>query len=305
MTAKVWFLNHSTRPLWAGSLFEGEQMGSIVTCYPEFWVKESMTAIIRTLTLEGTVLAADGRNTGAVDGTVISDSVQKIFPVATANGTAAYCLCGTVNVISDDRLRVVVDIADEIRKSAESLTNRRTGSLVGYATRLFRPVCTALRDAYEGGEFSQFASQPTSPFERGDTILRVYFHEYRDGLPSSVAVRLYQENGKLAEPEIVTEPLLPIHRTDLPVPRIGGIVLGGREEPTLAAYRQPNIEMTTCTLNLAIERSRALIDAHTDPEAIAIDPLCRTVGGHIHIATITPSEGFKWVVSPLQYTEKV
>jgi hypothetical protein len=46
-----------------------------------------MTAIIRTLTLEGTVLAAEGRNTGAVDGTVLSDSVQKIFPVATANGT--------------------------------------------------------------------------------------------------------------------------------------------------------------------------------------------------------------------------
>jgi len=45
--------------------------------------------------------------------------------------------------------------------------------------------------------------------------------------------------------------------------------------------------MTTCTLNLAIERSRALILAHSDPEAISIDPLCRTVGGHIHIATIT------------------
>lgn len=87
--------------------------------------------------------------------------------------------------------------------------------------------------------------------------------------------------------------------------RIGGIVLEGKEEPLLLAYRQPNIEMTTCTVNLAIERSHTLIVAHTDPEAISIDPLCRTVGGHIHIATITQLEGFRWVVSPLQDAGRV
>ena len=274
-------------------------MGTIVTCYPEYRVRESMTAIVRTLTLEGTVLAADGRNTGALNGAVLNDSTQKIFPVATANGTVAYCVCGTVNVISDDQTRVVVDIADEIRKSTESLTSRRTGSLAGYATRVFRPVCKALRDACDRGEISQFASQPKSPYERGETILRVYFHGYRDGFPSSVAVRLYHEDGALAEPELVTEPLIPMHMVDLPVRRIGGIVLEGKEQPRLAAYRQPNIEMTTCTLSLAIERSRALIASHTDPEALAIEPLCRTVGGHTHIATITAAEGFKWVIPPL------
>lgn len=258
-----------------------------------------MTAIVRTLTLEGYVLAADGRSTGNIDGTILTDSAQKIFAVATATGIVAYCLCGTVDIISNDRLRVVIDLTDEIRKSAESLTSRQAATLAGYATRLFRPVCKAVRDAYDRGEFSGFASQPTSIYERGETILRAYFHEYRDGFPSSVSVRLYHENGKLAEPEIATEPLLPIHMVCLPVRRIGSIVLEGKEEPLLAAYRQPNIEMTTCTLSLAIERSRALIAAHTDPEAISIDPLCCMVGGHIHIATLTQAEGFRWIVSPL------
>ena len=279
-----------------------ESGGLIFHCYPSVWVRKSMTAIIRTLTLEGYALAADGRSTGRVDGAILTDSAQKIFPVETTNGTVAYCVCGTVNVISDDRSRVVVDIAEEIRKSAESLTGRRTGSLAGYVTRLFRPVCKALRDAYERGEFSQFASQPTSAYERGETILHVYFHGYRDGYPSSVVARLYHKNGKLAESEIVPERLCPYHFVDSPVPRIGRIVLEGKEEPLLAAYRQPDIEMTTCTLNLAIERSRAFIAAHTDPEAIAIDPLCSKVGGHMHIATITRSEGFKWVVPPLKNT---
>ena len=140
-------------------------------CYPALWTRESMTAIIRTLTLEGYALAADGRSTGNIDGTILTDSAQKIFPIETADGTLAYCVCGTVNVISDDRLRVVVDIAEQIRKSAESLANRRTESLAGYVTHLFRPVCKALRDAYERAEFSQYASQPTPAYERrGDHI---------------------------------------------------------------------------------------------------------------------------------------
>jgi hypothetical protein len=140
---------------------------------------------------------------------------------------------------------------------------------------------------------------PRLPMSAGETILRVYFQGYRDGFPSSVVARLFHEHGKLAEPEVTNEPLQPMHFVDSPMPRICHIVLEDKEKPTLAAYRQPDIEMTACTLELAIKRSHAVILAHADPEAIALDPLCQRVGGHIHIATITPSKGFKWVIAPI------
>lgn len=45
-----------------------------------------------------------------------------------------------------------------------------------------------------------------------------------------------------------------------------------------------------------IRQSRSIIDAHKSDEAREIDPQgSGSIGGHIHIATITPIEGFKWV----------
>jgi hypothetical protein len=42
-----------------------------------------------------------------------------------------------------------------------------------------------------------------------------------------------------------------------------------------------------------------VIRAHRCREAKSIDPdVCAAVGGHIHIATVTQSDGFKWALGP-------
>jgi hypothetical protein len=37
------------------------------------------------------------------------------------------------------------------------------------------------------------------------------------------------------------------------------------------------------------------IQASADPEAAKVDEYANAIGGHIHMATITPTEGFQWV----------
>ena len=57
---------------------------------------------------------------------------------------------------------------------------------------------------------------------------------------------------------------------------------------------QPRLSVTT--LPAAIERARNEILAHYDRKARELDEeKWRAVGGPVHLATITPGEGFNWV----------
>jgi len=264
-----------------------------------YWVTKSMTAIVRTLTPGGFVLAADGRKSGAIDGAVLSDSVQKIFPIKTFAGSFAYSIAGTIELPTDNNLEVALNLAEEIRKSADSLEKRKTRNLAGYAVRLCRPVYQALKNARESGRISLYPSYETNvSTERGDTIIRISLDGFRDGYPSSVVIRIFHENGVLGEPEIFTEPNhLGLHRAS-GRPEIGRL-LWETDDPRLAAYRGPRIFAEDMTLQDAIDRSQSYIRAHADPAAHTIDPECRRTGGHIHVATITPPDGFKWIVEPI------
>jgi hypothetical protein len=164
---------------------------------------KSMAVIMRTLTTEGIVLAADGRCSGAVDGTVFGDSTQKIFPIKTPTGAFAYTISGAVEIIADGGREIAVDIAAEIRKSTEHLAKKPARSLENYAVRFCRPICRALNDAQGSGRFSIYPSpEPSIYGERGNTITRINVDGFRDGYPSSVAIRLFHENNSLGEPEI-------------------------------------------------------------------------------------------------------
>jgi hypothetical protein len=63
----------------------------------------------------------------------------------------------------------------------------------------------------------------------------------------------------------------------------------------LSSYRiicQPKPE----TIPVMSGQCEALIRAHCDPEALLIDPdICNGIGGHIHMAALTPETGFQWV----------
>jgi hypothetical protein len=50
------------------------------------------------------------------------------------------------------------------------------------------------------------------------------------------------------------------------------------------------------TLRIHAQMAHAYIKACSGPEALAMDPKpCAGIGGRVHIATITPKDGFQWV----------
>jgi hypothetical protein len=66
------------------------------------------------------------------------------------------------------------------------------------------------------------------------------------------------------------------------------------------AAREMHPEMRV-TLSDAIEAGRKSIEAcsRSSPMALEIDKeFCEGIGGHIHVATITPEGGFDWAVLP-------
>jgi hypothetical protein len=269
---------------------------------PLFWyppqqsiVSDSMSVIITTFTAEGVVIAADGRETDAQNRSVISDSRQKIFPIQSPNGSFAYSICGTINLASHDKSEIVLNVADEAKKSAEALANRNTSSLFGYATRFCRPIQQSLKGAFDSGRIRRYPSHDQNVNgEDGETITRIAIDGYRDQKPSRVSIRFFHHEGQLQKPEIVIPELrLGSHR----IYGSQAIVdlLWGSSDSRFSRYRGPSIRSEHMTLQDSIARSASYIGACSDSEALGVDEHCHAIGGHIHMAVITPAEGFRWV----------
>ncbi len=67
-----------------------------------------------------------------------------------------------------------------------------------------------------------------------------------------------------------------------------------QEDNLLAAYRPSKIR-EGMTLQQGIEVACNRVKAHCDPIALGVDGNCCAMGGHIHVATVTLDEGFRWV----------
>jgi hypothetical protein len=265
-----------------------------------------MTAIVRTLTRQGFALVADGRCSNSDNNSVISDEVQKIFPLTCPVGAFALCFSGADGFTS-------LDTGDQLKlpqlamRCAASLEGRRFANAAGYAYRLSRCINEAIKGFSLGGPIhSGTSAQPNLADEFGDTICRIALvgiENIRNGKRATVVdMRFYHVDGVLCDPEVKPESPLHIggYRGYSPSKIIGHLVCNQpKEDGRLSVYRRPIKEPDEVTLQDALEGAKAFILAHSDPEAIAIDPLCRAVGGHIHIATITPSEGFKWIIEPI------
>jgi hypothetical protein len=262
-----------------------------------------MTAIIRTFTPDGFVIAADGRQTGSEDGSVLSDVMQKIFSVESPVGVFAYSICGVAEIPTDDNQQVALNLDEQARLSADSLRDRKAKNLVGYAVRLSRPIWKALDDVHRNGLVSSYPTDRQAFGERGSTICRIGLDGYEGKYPAAVTIRFFHDNGRLCQPEISRvqlSGLVGAHRAFVPSEMIGRLLWNYefQNDPRLAAYRGPFKYAEDIALQDAIDRSKAYILACSDPEGIATDELCRFVGGHIHVATITQTAGFRWIIPP-------
>src|ERR1017187_1690816 len=94
--------------------------GSVVRLRPTPYCIPMSTAISRVYTKDGFVVAADGRAQNSEDGSIISDSTQKIFLINQPNISLAYSLAGTVGITPEKSDNVIFDFYDESRRAVES-----------------------------------------------------------------------------------------------------------------------------------------------------------------------------------------
>lgn len=259
---------------------------------PETAIYRTMTAIVRTFTARGFVIVADGRTTGDDRKTIITDSTQKIFEAASIGGSFALSTCGASEV--DIPGGGSINLVSEFLKSAELLRRERIGDLRAYAVKLSEPVMEGL--AQQGGSrFELEGSEVTgTDYEPGATVIRVFLDGYLNQRPASVTIRLFHESGKLQEPEIREPQLYPGHQTIYGSDVVARLLFVD-EDPRFSRYRGRRIFAPEMTVMDAVERSIAYISACSDPVALELDEFCRTIGGHVHIATVKLDEGFQWL----------
>ncbi len=264
--------------------------------YP-YWHYFSMaTAIISTYTPDGFVIGADGRTCRDTDLSVVSDTTQKIFRVEDRAGILACSMAGTIGLTPEASDEVVLDLYKEAVKITDSLAKRQSKNLYGYAVRLSKSLNDALAAVKSSGALPKYPiDENQQEGEAGQTIARVLLDGYYHGKPARARIRLSHTDQKLDDAQI--------YRYDCPVPVMstathGSLIIAkllfDKEavDERFAAYRVAD----PTNMDSVVLRSKNFILAHSDPAALLIgEKMVRCVGGHIHIATVTPEDGFRWV----------
>lgn len=251
-------------------------------------IEDMSTAIVRMYTSDGFVVAAEGRKYNLESKIVVSDSVQKIFPIDEAGKRLVYTISGTVELTPkgspDD---VVFDCAGAIREAVRSLATSTFKSLWHYGEALSKLLATLPDHA-----------QRVLIGDEPPTIIS--FDGYYKGRAKQLHVKLFYDGQ---EPQVCVDPLhhgYPIGCSSFPVLVS---LLTGTHANLLQAYRDPfaGFRYEAVTFAQAINVARNIVAAQCDPEALQIDPACIAMGGHVHVCTITP-DAFRWIIEPLKGT---
>jgi hypothetical protein len=253
-----------------------------------------MTAIAMVYVVPGFVIAADGRRRWA-DQRSVNESMrlqetenqQKIFKAQFKGRDIAYALTGLA--FNDDR---TFDLFEESRKTATVLEGARLSNLYGYVGAFGDSIANAYAAAKKDGRFEHFGinSFCTDP-QQQNTLATIFMAGYfRKNDPSLVMVTISHED------HVVVEPKTLVH-TPPRNPLLSGSAIAelmyGKNDPRFAKYVRPITR--TGTLKEAEEYAKNYIEACSDPIAAEIDPACHGIGGHIHMATLTRQEGFRWI----------
>jgi hypothetical protein len=248
------------------------------------------TAIFRTFTSEGFVILADGRRKKANDGSVVCDTVKKIFSIEDQNKCLGYALAGAV--YNGNAERVGFDFSVEADKAAQALIGRNPGDLTRYAQLFSGIINDSLLKAVSTGQLQEYPTVESKSLkvEPGNTIANLFFIGYYEGVPSWTDVRFWHEKQGLKKPSIFSERIRINQMKISGSERISDLLFNKRDQ----RFSSYIVDAPDFTLTDAIKVGKNYILACCDPLAQQIDPECSTIGGQIHAATLTKEEGFKW-----------
>jgi hypothetical protein len=258
-------------------------------------LEESMTAIAIAFDSANDefVIAADGRCAVYLNNSVhvVSDTVQKIFPCSGTQINTAYALTG-ISAIGPFQL------IPEIKNQLETLSPRSLRAVAdgfGYADKVFGNIVRVLDKAKSDGRIPGIPQCDLISNEAGTKKFTLFLFGYfrgrrffsqgefhYDDAPGRFRSISYHQNfiyTQVSYSGPVTIGRM-IYHPDVPIdPRIAHFKVDPREHPNV------------------ITRVMNFMNAAMHPSAAEIDPVCRIVGGHIHVAKVTMKR-FEWVIPP-------
>jgi hypothetical protein len=266
-----------------------ESYGDIISgdeCFPlDALVCPSMsTAIARIYTPEGFVIAADGRKLNRQSGEIASDEEQKVFRLCHHAGDMSCAIAGVAQFAREHGL---FDFGVAAGRAARAIEKRQVTNRYEYSDLLAREICRAL-EVFSPALLCSGTEPATSLFLDG----------FFGGRPMRSKIELtYRIDG--IDAQVSPEELVPGKTKGYGSEIIWAMLFATMPHDHLSSYRQVCQMAKPTGVAQATRVALNVIRAHCCPEAMLIDPeRCAAVGGHIHIATVTQSDGFKWARRP-------
>lgn len=248
------------------------------------------TAIVRGVSEDGFIIAADGRYVNTETNEVLGDSFQKIFQVGLH--PIAYTTIGAVSFDAKNG-GIGFDFLPELQREASMVD--RTGTVMECAKKICMPIYENLRRACREQEID-LNTGLISPGKRGQQLLGLFFDGYSaSGEAGNATVRFFHENGEIGEPEFEEDLNSRYHGST----KVQNAMLSSGKFDKFRRELPPEYMQTSDDLNGWITAALNYIAACSSTEGQKLDPeTCLTIGGHVHIARITPRLGFRWIRAP-------
>jgi hypothetical protein len=228
-----------------------------------------MTAIASAFTSEGFVIGADGRQLGK-DNKIFTESAQKIFNFSYRHVDVAYAWCGEASAINE---------SNEVLYDLYAITRVALNSAVQVARRQFPSfIQQSCEGIYEGIIKSPIVGQITNSDSTPESRARMLLNGYFDEQPFMVEFHVRETDRIRVQAERVLRPI-PLPTRNL----FSGCVRQNKKyENILPATTREALKLVSDYIQECIDNS---------------DPDCSGVGGHRHIAHLTP-DGFYWIDAP-------
>jgi hypothetical protein len=256
------------------------------------------SAILPFYTSEGFLIAADGRR--RVNQEKRGDDTTKIFEIKEPGKSLAYAFGGTVAFTDkENEDSVMFDFRDEILKIIKSQRMANHKNLKSYAGKIAARLHEGLRTVLTNERMERLKDE--GKFEEPALVACLILAGYYEKEPSWITIRFPHIKQTLLEPELK---LMALEKGYRPPVVYGSQIVARRifetDDPTFAKYRVPRVnDAENVTLGEVAESAKKYILACADPEVMKLDAeVCAAIGGHIHIAKVTPQNGFDWVIPP-------
>lgn len=251
-----------------------------------------MSAAVLVYTQEGFVIGSDGRSPNGHDCDrleIETDEDVKIFPARAQGIEFAYVITGHVR-------RGAYHLVSEAACQAEKLSLRQFTGGYEYVSVLSRNLKSYIGEAKRDGLLPESSRHGAVRNEDRGLMASIFMLGYARSRPCWLNSHFYHRNQEAISFRMETSSLAPGHVMSFGSGRIPELIVAG--DPRFAKYRdQIIVDLRYATLRTATEFAEAVIASQSDDIAHQVDPDSTRIGGHMHIAAVTP-DGFGWIVPP-------